>query len=244
MPVRQIPKSYSSLTGRFASGKVHRSMGFESSLERDLELLLEFDPRILHFEEQPVHVPWRGPDGKAHVYTPDFLVTYTHFDPKVDPKLRCLVEVKYSFEVIRNLQQYRPGFKAAISYAADRGWRFKILTENQIRGPFLRPVRFLLPFLRDDPDEAMETLVMATVRRLADSPWFKPRICHVLEDLRPKADDGDLLHSLWRLVAVGRLCMDFTQTFTIRRHVWPSAGPEGRRHLLPLELPGLYRGGS
>jgi hypothetical protein len=70
-----VPKSYSSLTGRFASSKVRRSMGFESSQERDLELLLEFDPRVLHFEEQPVHVFWRGPEGKPHVYTPDFLVT-------------------------------------------------------------------------------------------------------------------------------------------------------------------------
>lgn len=242
MPVRQIPKSYSSLTGRFASKKVHRSMGFESSLERDLEALLEFDPRILDFEEQPVHVAWHDPGGRAHVYTPDFLVTYTHFDPEADPRIRWLVEVKYGFEVIKNLAKYWPGFKAAISYAADRGWRFKILTESQIRGPFLRPVRFLLPFLRDEPDEAMEALVLASVRRLSADPWFKPRICHVLDDLRREADAGDLLPSLWRLVAIGQLCMDFSKTFTIRRHVWPTGTPGGRRHLLPLALPGLFRG--
>ena len=54
MPVRQIPPQFRSLTGRFASGKVRRAVAFESSLERDLELLLEFDPRVLEFEEQLV----------------------------------------------------------------------------------------------------------------------------------------------------------------------------------------------
>jgi len=65
MPVRQIPKNFSSLTGRFASrkvsSKIHRSMSFESSLELDLECHFEFDQLILNFEERPVHVSWRNP---------------------------------------------------------------------------------------------------------------------------------------------------------------------------------------
>ena len=242
MPVRQIPMQFRSLTGRFASGKIRRSVGFESSLERDLELLLEFDPRVLDFEEQPLHVVWRGPNGLPHIYTPDFLVTYTRFDPQVDPKLKCLVEVKYSFDLSKRLAQYRPAFKAAVSYAADRGWRFKILTEFQIRKPCLSHVRFLLPFLREDPDEAMEATVLATVERLADRPWFKPRICHVLDDLQYRKDAGEVLRSLWRLVAVGRLRMDFSKTLTTRRQIWIPDPSEARQLLLPLELPGIYRG--
>lgn len=242
MPVRQIPKQFSSLTGRFASEKTRRAVGFESSLERDLELLLEFDPRVLDFEEQPVHVAWHALEGLPHVYTPDFLVTYTRFDPRTDPKLRCLVEVKYSFEVIKNLARYRPAFKAAIAYAADRGWRFKILTEFQIRMPCLSRVRFLLPFLREEPDEAMEALVLETVARLADRSWIKPRICHVLEELQRRVEVGEVLRSLWRLVAMGRLRMDFTKSLTIRRKIWVPEPPEAGPLLLPLELPGTYRG--
>ena len=231
-----------SLTGRFASGKVRRAVAFESSLERDLELLLEFDPRVLEFEEQPVHVTWCGPGGKPHVYTPDFLVTYTRFDPARDPKLKCLVEVKYRCDRVKNLAPYRPAVKAAIAYAADRGWRFKILTDFEIRGPFLYPVRFLLPYLRDAPDEAMEALVLETVARQAERPAFKPRVCTVLDDLRPWADPAEVLRSLWRLVAVGRLRMDFRKGFMLCRKIWAPAPSEARPLLLPLELPGLYRG--
>jgi hypothetical protein len=234
--------NFSSLTGRFASGKIRRALGFESSLERDLELLLEFDPRVLEFEEQPVHVSWCGPGGKPHVYTPDFLVTYTHFDPARDPRLKCLVEVKYRFDLVKNLAQYRPAFKAAISYAADRGWRFKILTEFEIRAPFLRPVRFLLPFLREEPDEAMEALVLATVARQAERPRIKPKINTVLDELCPSADRGEVLRSLWRLVAVGRLRINFRQSFTLSSIIWIPSPSETRPLLLPLGLPGLYRG--
>jgi hypothetical protein len=231
-----------SLTGRFASGKARRAIGFESSLERDLEVLLEFDPRVLDFEEQPVHVAWRSPDGKPHVYTPDFLVTYTRFDPARDPQIKCLVEVKYRFDLVKNLAQYRLPLKAALAYAADRGWRFKILTDFEIRGRYLRPARFLLPFLRDVPDHVMEALVLEAVARQAMHPPFRPTANAVASDLHDRAERGDVLRSLWRLVAVGRLRMDFAKELTTYRKLWIPDPREVRPLLLPLALPGLYQG--
>ena len=242
MPVRQIPKQFRSLTGRFASSKGQRGVAFESSLERDLAALLEFDSRILAFEEQPLHVPFRGQDGKAHIYTPDFLVTYIFYDPETDPEHKCLVEVKYRQDLEVNWTRLRPSFRAALALAAGRGWRFKILTETEIRAPFLRPVRFLLPYLREDPNAAVEALVMEVLERQAARPWAKPKIEHVLWEAGRRVDAGEALRSLWRLVATGRIGMDFTRPFTIHREVWP-ADPPGKGHLLvPLRLPGLYRG--
>lgn len=57
MPVRKIPKNYLSVTGGFASRKNGRMLGFESPLERDYMILLEYDDLVERFEEQPVRVP-------------------------------------------------------------------------------------------------------------------------------------------------------------------------------------------
>ena len=40
MPVRKIPKNYLFVTGKFASRKVRRMVGFESTLEKDYQILV------------------------------------------------------------------------------------------------------------------------------------------------------------------------------------------------------------
>lgn len=83
MPVRKIPKKHLCITGGFASRKNGVMESFESLLEKEYMLLLEFDDSVAGFEEQPVTIPLPGlPKG----YTPDFLV---HFraDPATGVKL-------------------------------------------------------------------------------------------------------------------------------------------------------------
>lgn len=77
MPVRKIKKSYRNVTGAVVSRKNHRMISSESTLERDLYHLLEFDPLISNYEEQPIRVPYRMADGKMSHYTPDVLI---HFE--------------------------------------------------------------------------------------------------------------------------------------------------------------------
>ncbi|UCM99797.1 hypothetical protein LCX93_09720 [Sulfurimonas sp. SWIR-19] len=56
MSVRKIKKSYLSCTGYFASYKNKNQVAFESVLERDLFMLLEFDTNVVKYEEQPMQV--------------------------------------------------------------------------------------------------------------------------------------------------------------------------------------------
>jgi hypothetical protein len=49
---------------------------FESSLERDFLLLLDFNPDVEFFEEQPVKIVYHGAKGRRRTYTPDVLVRY------------------------------------------------------------------------------------------------------------------------------------------------------------------------
>ena len=51
MPVRTIPKNYRNLTGLVANSRTQSMSAFESTLERDFLLLLDFDPDVEGYEE-------------------------------------------------------------------------------------------------------------------------------------------------------------------------------------------------
>lgn len=74
MPTRKIKKNYRSVTGVLASKKNNRMVASESTLERDLYNLLEFDPMVQSYEEQPITLPYRLSNGQQSHYTPDVII--------------------------------------------------------------------------------------------------------------------------------------------------------------------------
>src|SRR5947209_18110990 len=124
MPVRKIPTNRRSMTGLIASRKNDRMTGFESSLERDFLLLLDFDRSVARYEEQPVRIEYADAAGRRRTYTPDVLVYY-HDDPagSVDTQ-PLLCEVKYRDDLFTNWKEYKPKFRAGRAHARGRGWRF------------------------------------------------------------------------------------------------------------------------
>ncbi len=149
MPARRIPKNYRSVTGVTAAAKADGPAEFESTLERDLLALLEFSPEVRQFEVQPVTLTWR--DGSIERrYTPDALARFrTHRGQPELPSI--LYEVKYRADLWADWPKLRPKFRAALRFAKAQGWRFKIITEQEIRTPYLANAQFLLPFIRQGP---------------------------------------------------------------------------------------------
>ena len=111
---------------------------YESSLERDWLMALDFDWRIAQVVEQPFTLSY-ALDGKVRRYTPDVLA---EFD---DGKSRWTVvyEVKPHEALQDTWAHFRPRFKAAVHYCRARGWRFRIVTERDIRTPYVANVKFL-----------------------------------------------------------------------------------------------------
>ncbi|MBB5235393.1 TnsA endonuclease N-terminal domain-containing protein [Deinococcus budaensis] len=161
-------------------GKVHvpgqpGSVRTESTLETDFTLLCAFDPTVEQIESQPVTIPYRDPTGRERHYTPDFLVQYLPDRDWVRRKVPELVEVKRTEDLTRRHDEYALKFEVARAYAEWRGWTFRIVTDQDLRGPYLQNAKFLLPYLRRpawheptawDIRKAMETLREAEVRAL------------------------------------------------------------------------------
>lgn len=144
MAVRRIPKNYLNVTGRLAHGPNSEQSDFESLLEKDYLLALQFDPSVEYFEVQPVHVPV---PGHAKPYTPDVLVRYKP-GPRGGQFRPALVEVKPRELLARKVKEFAPKFKAAKSFARAQGWTFRILTEIDIRNQRLENIKFLREFRR------------------------------------------------------------------------------------------------
>lgn len=186
MPVRKIPKNYRNVTGITAARKADGPAQFESTLERDFLTLLEFSPEVRQFEVQPVALSWQ--DGaRERRYTPDALVRFRHQHGTEPTPL--LYEVKYRADLRADWAELRPKFRAAVRFAKAQSWRFKLVTEREIRTPYLDNARFLLPYVRqgsppveedmDLLDETLQTLREADVESLLQAAcrddWTRAR---------------------------------------------------------------------
>ena len=203
MPVRKIPKNHLVVTGSFASRKNGQMDAFESLLEKEYMLLLEFDERVLRFEPQPVTIAVPGiPKG----YVPDVLVHY-HPDPisGKTPK-PLLTEVKHTDDLQRKAQKYAPKFAAAEEYVSERGWEFRITTQVDIRTPRLANLKFLREYRNIEPANH-DSLKLIQIVRECDG-------ISLVDDLlrRLASTDDDRLHWLpiiWHAVVTRRLLFDW-----------------------------------
>lgn len=132
------------MTGTLASVKNPAGLPYESALERDHYLQLEFDPLVARILPQPLLMHYRNHRGRRTPYTPDTLV---HFD---DGRPPALIEVKYASELQDQTRavEFRTRFQAARSFARHQGWTYWVVTERTVRAPSLENAHFLQPYLR------------------------------------------------------------------------------------------------
>ncbi|MDD2356452.1 MAG: Tn7 transposase TnsA N-terminal domain-containing protein [Thiovulaceae bacterium] len=155
MSVRKIKKSYISCTGYFASNKNKAQIAFESTLERDFYMLLEFDNNVIKFEEQPMRIKYEH-TNKKRKYTPDTLVTYKDGTQK-------LYEVKYldEFKSDPKLQYKIDILKEHI--LKEYSIEFDVFTDDMINGIYLDNLKFLYKFVNvpilDDKLDSVQKII-------------------------------------------------------------------------------------
>lgn len=210
-PARDIGTNRRSLTGRVAfKGS---SLQFESSLERDLYQLLRFDKSVEEILPQPFTIDFVDRAGCERHYTPDALVTFTDGRQEI-------YEVKYRANLGEQWEVLKPRFKAAIRYAKSNGMRFKILTEREIRGPYLANLKFLAPYRERSRDPAIEEHLVSTLAALeVSTPEILLAAAYQHKENRIKA-----VPSLWRMIANGRIEAWLHEPLTMASEIWVVVG--------------------
>lgn len=209
--MRRIGPGRRSMTGRVAIGG--HAVPFESTLERDLLVILAFDRSVVGVHAQPLRIIWRDDRGRARRYTPDFLVEH-----RAAPPMLC--EVKHRADFWAEWPAAKPRYRAARRHARETGMLFSILTEAEIRGPYLDNVAFLRGYADRSRDEGAEEKLAHTLAALGETtPQVLLVATYRSEESRMRA-----LGPLWHLIATGRIEADLSVPLTMRSAIWSVAG--------------------
>jgi hypothetical protein len=185
--------------------------GYESSLERDWLIALDFDWRVKRLLEQPYTLTYEL-DGKRRRYTPDVLA---EFD---DGKQRWTVvyEVKAHEDLRLHWMEQRPRYKAAISDCRRRGWRFRLVTERDIRTPYVENVKFLRRY-RDLPEQCLHRDALLYTARALGQTTPQALLSATWADAERRMS---ALPELWRLVGERRIAADLHAPLTMATAIW------------------------
>lgn len=212
MPVRKIPKNYRNVTGVASHHKATGQAMFESTLERDFLTLLEFDSAVESFEVQPVTVHWFDESDKERIYTPDVLV---YFHSPHHPT--TLYEVKYRSEIKERWPELKPKFRAALRLARSKGWRFKLITEKEVRAIRLKNAKFLLPFVKKGPVSEADMDILDDAIQILNHSTPRELLAHIYQDDWNRAR---LLPTLWYLIGTGQIDTDLDKPLTMSSTIW------------------------
>lgn len=119
---------------------------YRSLWERKFMVWCDKNENILEWQSEEKYVPYRSPiDNRIHRYYPDFLIKVKESDGSIK---RYMIEIKPKRQTVpppkpqRQTKKYlnevyeyaknQSKWEAAREYCADRGWEFKVITENEL----------------------------------------------------------------------------------------------------------------
>lgn len=124
-----------------------RNIIYRSSWEMRFMRFLDLNKDVLKWSSEEIIIPYSSPiDGRFHRYFPDFWVRKINgqgliddilieIKPKyqtVPPKPRTRLTKKYLSEV-QTWGVNQAKWKSAERYASKKGWKFQILTEEELK---------------------------------------------------------------------------------------------------------------
>ncbi|MBX9798110.1 MAG: TnsA endonuclease N-terminal domain-containing protein [Burkholderiaceae bacterium] len=210
-PVRKLRTSRRCLTGKVAQSN-QENAGFESSLERDWLVALDFDPSARVIRVQPFSIYYEI-SGETRRYTPDVLVEY--ITPNGSVKT-IVYEVKPQEELRDAWQNYHARFKAAVKFCRANGWRFKIVTEQHIRTPFVENAQFLRRYRNLKPQPLFAEQLLYTLRAVGETTPQALLAAAYLDEQKKMA----ALPELWRMVATRMIGTFLDKPLTMQTPLW------------------------
>ena len=110
--------------------------------------------------------------------------------------------------------EYRPKFPRA-SYARQRGWRFRVVTERHVHTSYLN-VKFLRPY-RTIPVNALHRTRLLDMLAHLEAPDPARLLAAVCQD---RWQQAQMLPMLWQLVATREVGTALDQPLTMHSRLW------------------------
>jgi len=196
------------------------SISYTSLLQRDFILRHEFSLAVSSVLSQPCCVPFVARSGRCADYTPDYLVTYAASDSALEwEPAPLLVDIKAKADWQEHWREWLPKWKAARRYAAEHGWRFKIMNEDRIQSPAHGNIAFLKEYLDLDVDCEDSDAVVEDVR---DRDVVT--VDYLLARHFPGLYRAQGIAHIWHLIARRRLDCDVCGELGYLTEVWAPDG--------------------
>ena len=225
-------------TGQFQSTKSADALPvrYRSKLVGDLFVCTEVDPAVQALHARPARIPYRDERGAKRVHEPDAVVTFVPYAGTKLPAL--LLDVQYASALRGNRATVARWVVACREYAREHGMRYRLLTEREIRTPFLENARKMVPALRarpgTPPTDAHAHEIVAWLHFHGRST-----VAALLSGLvasQPTTATTAVLSALWSLLARHEVRADLTRAFEPGSVVWlPGAGDDAWTTCRPPE---------
>ncbi len=179
MAVRKVSNHGGNIIGHFPSLKLGRMVVFESLIERDFVYLLDYEPIVEHFIEQPVTLRYVH-EEKQRRYTPDFQVSCQGRTFLFECKPAALVD-----EPVNQVK-----FEAARAWCQEQGWTFGIVTEAQLAANWrVTNIKLLAQFARYPVSPEIQGRIFAVLAALSEPV----KVSEVLQQVRPDQPQAALI---------------------------------------------------
>lgn len=210
MPTRSIKKSHIAVTGYFSSYKNKRQINFESKLEHDFYLLLEFDKTIKSYQEQPFKVYYIYQDKKRR-YTPDTLVNYIDSTQKIF-EVKPMFKIKNDVELQEKIELQKQKIKE------EKNLELCIFTDVDIDKIYINNIKIIYNFAFIKVNKEIQDKIRKELLK-SNLPIAVKNLLDRLTNT--KADRLKYIPYLWNLVFNNLECMDFTKKITMASIINP-----------------------
>lgn len=210
MLTRKIKKSHISVTGYFSSYKNKRQINFESKLEHDFYLLLEFDKIVKSYQEQPFKVYYTYQDKKRR-YTPDTLVNYVDGIQKVF-EVKPIFKIQNDIELQEKIELQKQKIKE------EKNLELCIFTDVDIDKIYMDNIKIIYNFAFIKENKEIQDKIKNELFKLNIQIPIKELLDKITNN---QSDRLKYIPYVWNLVFNNLESIDFTKKITMASIINP-----------------------
>ena len=208
--IRKIKKSHISVTGYFSSYKNKRQINFESKLEHDFYLILEFDKTVKSYQEQPFKVYYTYQDKKRR-YTPDTLVNYVDGTQKVF-EVKPIFKIQNDIELQEKIELQKQKIKE------EENLELCIFTDADIDKIYMDNIKIIYNFAFIKENKEIQDKIKNELFKLNIQISIKELLDKITNN---QSDRLKYIPYVWNLVFNNLESIDFTKKITMASIINP-----------------------